>query len=169
MLIRRLLLLSGGAFCVILVAAYWTPTWADDESLLDANVTVTSTAEQSYGASIVASLHTFLPWRALGKPDSRAAWVCKRGRISIELEDTVTDCSSVSIWAARRGWGPLRFSVYVSPDGDNWICAGSARCVSGGYKRYDFSGDFAEVKYVRVKHGGSWWSAILLDAVKAAT
>ena len=160
--------LIGGAllFCFVLgVVQNAAPVHGDEESIT-AGVTVRAPVAESYGATIVASSRVLLRWRALGEPDGRGAWMLRGGRISIELEDMVTDCSDVSIWAAKRGWRSPRFTVYVSADGSNWTYIGGARCTSRRYVRYDFGGDFGEVKYIGVRRAGQW-SVLLLDAAWA--
>lgn len=155
--------------CVALVAEqYAVPVWAEDESLLDATVTVTSSSPESYGASVAASSGVFLQGSALGQPDSWGAWMHRRGWISIELEDTVMDCSHVSLWLAKIGRRDPGFKVYISTDGSNWTYIGNDRCTTGSYTQYDFSGDFNEVKYIKIKRNGSGrWSWLLIDAVRA--
>ncbi len=86
--------------------------------------------------------------------------------------DMVIGCNEVSIWAAKVGCGSPRFSVYVSADGANWTEVGSVSCSSSPwwplcYARYDFNGDFGDVKYVKVSRGGPLWSWLLLDAARA--
>ena len=147
------------------VVEYALPAYGSEESLT-ATATVTSPSAESYGASVAASSQVFLPWHALGKPDGWGAWMLRRGWVDIELEDVVTDCNEVSIWARRAGWGFPRFDVYVSADGSSWIDVGSGSCTSKGYTRYDFSGDFGDVEYVKVRRNGSGrWSMMMLDAV----
>jgi len=154
--------------CVIFAAGqHAVPTYAADEPI-DVTVTVTSSSPESYGESVAASSRVFLSWRALGEPDSQGAWMLQRGWISIKLEGTVANCSGISIWAARRGWRSLSFKVYASADGSAWKHIGGGKCTSRSYTRYDFSGAFGDVKYIKVKRNGSGrWSFMLLDAVWA--
>ena len=154
--------------CVIFAAGqYAVPTYASDEPI-DVTVTVTSSSPESYGVSVVDSSRVFLPWRALGEPDGSGAWMFQKGWIAIELEGMVTDGSNISIWAAKRGWKSPAFKVYASADGSTWKHIGGGKCTSGSYTRFDFSGAFGDVKYIKVKRNGPGrWSFILLDAVWA--
>ena len=164
---RKVLTIAGVLLlCVVFtVVNYAAPVYGDEDSL-PAEVTVTSPAAGSYGVEVVGSSRVLLPRRALSEPDGRGAWMLCRGWIDVELEDMVTDCSEVSIWAAKRGRRSLRFNVYVSADDSAWIHIGSGKCTSRSYARYDFSGDFGEVKYIKVKRNGlDRWSVMVLDAV----
>lgn len=146
---------------------YAAPVCGDEDSLL-AEVTIVSPVAESYGARVVASSHVFLRWFALGEPDRKGAWMLRRGWIDIELKDVVTDCNQVSVWVAKRGWRSPGFKVYVSADGSSWTKVESGSCTTGSYTRYEFGGDFGDVKYVKVKRNGAGrWSVMLLDAVMA--
>lgn len=156
--------------CVICGAMQYTaPAYSSDDSSDEVTVTATVGPSESYGARVVASSRwVFLPWRALGEPNGRGAWMFHRGWISIELENMVTDCSTISIWSAKRGRGAPYSSVYISSDGSTWTHIGGGKCTSTSYTRYDFSGAFGDVKYVKVKR--NWVaprSVLLLDAVMA--
>jgi len=159
--------------CILLLGVifaagqYAVPTYASDEPI-DVTVTVTSSSPESYGVSVADSSRVFLPWRALGEPDGRGAWMLQRGWVSIELESMVANCSDISIWAAKRGWRSPVFKVYASTDGSTWKHIGGGKCTTTGYTRFDFSGAFGDVKYIKVRRNASGrWSFMLLDAVWA--
>ena len=166
---RKVLTIVGVLLlCVVFTTVqYAAPVYGDEDSL-PADVTVTSPSAESYGASVAASSRVFLPQHAPGEPDGRGAWMLRRGWIDIELGDMVTGCNDISIWAAKGGWGFPSFNVHVSTDGSTWTYIGSGKCTSGNYAHYDFSGDFGDVRYIKVKRNGSGrWSVMLLDAVWA--
>ena len=143
------------------------PACADDTSL-GASVTVIPASQESYGERVVASSRILMRWRALGEPDGRGAWMLHQGWASIRLADTVTDCNTVSIWAAKIGFWSPKFKVYVSANGRRWTYIGSGKCTSQGYAQHDFTGTFGDVKYIQVRRiGSSRWSFMLLDAVRA--
>ena len=155
------------SFCLVFVLALdVVPVCGDGELPLEATVTVVEPCEESYGESITGSSGVFLPWYALDVPDNEGAWMFRHGWVSIRLEGLVTNCSDISIWAAKRGWRSPYFKVYASSDGGNWIYVGSGSCTSKEYTRYDFGGSFGDVEYIKVKLG-SRWSIMLLDAVWA--
>jgi len=165
---KFLFIISLWLLCVTLAAGQYAGLVYADDDAIDATVTVTSTSEESYGVGVVASSRVLLSRRALGEPDSRGALMFAKGWVSIELEGTVTDCSQVSIWLAKRGKGSPRFKVYTSSDGSSWTYIGGGKCTSQRYSRYDLGGDFGDVQYIKVKCNQSWrWSAISLDAVYA--
>ncbi|MBE9513771.1 MAG: hypothetical protein KAX25_05175 [Dehalococcoidia bacterium] len=140
----------------------------DGELPLDATVAVVEPGMGSYGESVVGSHRVVLPQHALDEPDSRGAWVFRRGWISLELEDVVTDCNRVGLWVRKIGWGFPAFRVYVSADGAVWTHVGSGTCRSRSYMQYDFNAAFGDVEYVKVERRGSGrWVALLLDAVWA--
>ena len=155
--------------CLILFTIqYAVPVSAGDESSVDTEVTVTSNGDQSYGDSVVASSRVLSSGRALGEPDKLGSYMFMRGWISIELEGIVVDCSNISVWLAKRGWQSSRFNVYISSDSINWAYVGGGTCKSRGYIRYDFSGAFNGIKYIKVERDRYWsWSIISLDAVWA--
>ena len=169
---KSVFVIASLLLCIVFAAVHYAvPAYGSDESLLTASVTVTPPVSESYGTRVSASSWVFLRRLTLGEPDSGGAWMLRRGRIGggigIELEDMVADCSKVSIWAAKRGRRAPSFKVYVSADGSHWTYIGSGKCTSTGYTRYDFSGDFGEVKYVGVKRDNKRFAVILLDAVMA--
>ena len=166
---RKGLLVTGIlSLCIVFGAVqYAVPVYGSEDSL-PAEATVTSPSAESYGASVAASSRVFLPQHAPGEPDGRGAWMLRRGWIDIELEDTVTGCTNISIWTVKRDWRSPSFKVYVSADGSTWTYIGGCKCTSTGYTRYDFSGIFGDVRYIKVRRNGSGrWSVMLLDAVRA--
>ena len=166
---RFIFIVSICLLCTILFTIqYMSSTATGDETSVDAEVTVTSNVNQSYGDSVFASSRVLLAERALGEPDNLGSYMFMQGWKSLELEGTVADCSNVSIWLSKRGWQSSRFKVYISSDGSNWAYIGGGTCKSSGYIRYDFNGVFGGVKYIKVERDQNWsWSMILLDAVWA--
>ena len=154
--------------CVFLIAGQPAVPVSAEEGDVDAEVTVTTTSGESYGADVIDSYRVFLSWWSLGVPDNRGAWILYKGWTIIKLESTVTDCEKISIWVAKWGrWSPL-FKVYVSSDGSSWQHIGNSKSRSADYTRYDFTGSFQDVKYVKVERTGSGrWSPFFLDAVYA--
>jgi hypothetical protein len=152
---------------VLAAGQYPAPARASDESSVDAEVSVVSSVAESYGAGVAASHRVLLPWRALGEPDASGAWLYSKGWISIELDGAVAGCAEISIWGSGVGWGASLFKVYASSDGSTWTRIGGGKCKSGSYVQYDFRGDFAGVRYIKVARSGSRWSVLLLDAVRA--
>jgi hypothetical protein len=165
---KKILIIAGTlSLCVVFAAVqYAAPVYGDDS--LPAEVTIVSPSAESYGARVIVSSQVFLRWFALGEPDVEGARMLRKGWVDIELEDRVTDCSEVSIWARKAGWGVASFTVYISADGNTWTHIGGGKCTSTSYSQYDFSGDFGDVKYIKVKRNG-WgrWSVMMLDAVMA--
>ena len=152
---------------IITMALPALPASASDDSI-DAVVTVNSSVNESYGAAVTAAHYVWPTWRALGEPDKRAALIFRRGWIIIELENTITDCQDISIWAARVGWKSPHFKVYASSDGINWDYVGNGKCKSRRYTRFDFSGTYGDVRYIKVERNQAWsWSTMALDAVWA--
>ena len=152
-------------FGIILVVGQYSLVYATDDSI-DVTVTVTEPANESYGANVIGSDQVWLPWRALGEPDRRGALIFRRGWVTIELENTVVDSTRVSIWAARWGWKPPHFKVYASADGSDWQYIGNGKCQSVRYTRFDFNGNFGDVRYIKVERNQMWaWSTMALDAV----
>ena len=141
---------------------------AADESGMDVAVTVV-TDGCSYGSSIVSSSRVLLAWRAIGEPDGRGAWLLRRGEIVIELEQPVSDLSSVSVWAARLGHGAARLYVYASPDGEHWTYLGRLKLKSAEYAEHRLDGDLGEAAYLKLRSGSSRWSIVRVDAVLGET
>jgi hypothetical protein len=154
-------IISGGLVGAVPVVA------EGEESSVDAEVNVIDGSEAVFGGNISAYRNVLFPTRVLGKPDLFTAWLYYRGWINIELTETVPDCTSVSIWAGYFGWSKVYFQVYTSPDGYTWKLAGNIRSNSPGIKLYELSGDYGNVRYIRVKLVGSRWALGLLDAVSA--
>ncbi len=110
--------------------------------------------------------------KALGEPNNRGALMFLNATIAIELEETIPECENVSVWVRRVAVRPPTFEVDVSSDGTNWTTIGDATCHSWGWQRFDFtndSGDWEDVKYIKIAKPGSWHKPKLmgLDAVYA--
>ena len=142
---------------------------AADESGINADVTVVTNG-CSYGGSILSSSRVLFASRAVGEPDGRGAWLLRKGEIVIELEQPVSDISSVSVWAARLGHGAAaRLYVYASPDGEHWTYLGHLKLKSAGYTEHRLAGDLGEAAYLKLRSGSSRWSIVLVDAVLGET
>lgn len=150
---------------ILLLAA--APAMAADEADVGAAVEVLPGENYSYGYWVTDSRHAFLSWWALGEPDNRGATLLRNSRISIGLEDKVTDTGTISIWASNSGWWSSRINVYTSASGRWWRRIGSRQVWSAVFTRYDFTGRFGNVKYIRVELSGGGFSTIRLDAVGA--
>jgi len=143
------------------------PVMAGDETATEAEVEVLPGADLSYGARVVKSRFTLLSRRALGEPDGRGASILWKGWVVIKLESRIPDANKISIWAGRLGWSSVSMKIYASADGRRWRKVGSARVRSTHFQRYDFSGRFGEVRYIKVVWSGGRWSWLRLDAVGA--
>ena len=154
--------------CLLLTVtqpALWVT--ADDDTSVDAEVTVVEASEGSYGAWVVWSRSVRSPRMALGEPDRYSAVFYRYGWMTIRLDDTMEDCTTLNIWAGNFGWGYSRLSVYYSADGRNWKYAGNIQ--PGGFMPvlYTLNGDYGDVGYIKVNRYGSFWSYGMLDAVGA--
>ncbi len=143
-------------------------TWKDYTRSAKQIVTVLPPGpEESYGERVAARHRVILPWLALHAPDHRGALMLRRGWISIELNDTIRDCSEVDVWMMSPGWFTKpRFKVFVSSNGHDWAFIGAHRA-KRGYRQYRFTGDFGDVRYIKVVRDRKP-ALILLDAVRAA-
>ncbi len=166
---KKLALIVGTFLvCALLIAGQPAVPVSAEEGDVEAEVTVSVPVKESYGASIADSSRVVLLRRALEEPDGQGALMLRQGWVSIELDGVVKDCQVISVWLAKRGWRSPRFSVYASSDGNNWTYIGDGECTSKNYERYDFSGAFGDVKYIRIERNLLWsWSIMLLDAVYA--
>ncbi|MDY6916369.1 MAG: hypothetical protein SVP26_00225 [Chloroflexota bacterium] len=150
------------------IAGYVAPVFVADASTdVEAGVTVSSEAVESYGAEVAEADRCVFAWFATGEPDGWSAALLHRGWIGIKLEETLTGCGEVAVWVAKAGWGSPRFDVYVSADGERWVRVGRGKCTSREPIMYRFSGDFGDVAYVGVKRYGPALALLLLDAVWA--
>ena len=124
---------------------------------------------ESYGDSIYFKSNVLFAQRALGEPDNRGALMRRNAKIAIELDETIPECTNVSVWVRRVACRPPSFDVGVSSDGVNWTPIGSETCYSWQWTRYDFTGDWDNVKYIGIrKPGGPWRPKLMgLDAVYA--
>lgn len=164
---KRLFLVGALVICLAFAALLLDTPAQGVEVPLPVAVTVVSPTDESYGASVYAADRCGNPSSALGKPDGRGAALWSGGSVTIELERTISDCETVSIWAAKGGLGSGKFRVYVSEDAGKWTELGG-RTATPRYKTYDFGRiQKDEVRYIRVEHNGSWFAVVLLDAALA--
>ena len=152
---------------VLAAGLYPAPACASDESSVDAGVTVVSPTGESYGAGVAASHRVLLPWRALREPDASGAWLYSKGWISIELNTLVRNAEMVSIWGANVGWRHSNVKVYISNDGSHWKKIANLKIKNAGYQRFDITGSFGDVRYIKAERNGTTLSFLLLDAVWA--
>lgn len=157
-------LLTGALLSLLLPAI---PVSAGDESSVDAEVEVLPEGGMSYGASVQGFHRTLFARWALGGPDDRGALILMNGWVSIKLENTVSDAGIVSVWVANHGWHNSQMRVYVSADGRKWKQAGNEKVTTADFQRYDFTGSFGEVRYIKVSRSGGRWSFLSLDAAGA--
>jgi hypothetical protein len=153
----------AGLLLVLLVSG--APVKAEDETDVDAEVEVLPGEGISYGSEVVGLRSVLLARWALGEPDGWGAFIFRNGWLSIELEDNVSDADMISVWASNRGWWPSRMKIYVSANGKKWKQVGNEKVTPPGFHRYDFTGSFGDVKYIRINRSGWPWSWLLLDAV----
>jgi hypothetical protein len=140
---------------------------AEDESSMEAQVEVVSGTEGSYGGSVAGMWNTFFGFWALHEPDYYPTYIFHRGWISIRLEDSVKNTDTISIWAGNGGRPYSRVRVYVSKNGRRWTQVDNIRLTHWGITEYDTTGNFGDVKYIKVEHKGGRWSYVRLDAVWA--
>ena len=105
---------------------------------------------ESYGESVRYETNVWRSNRALDAPDNIGAFMYRNSEIAIELDDTIQECEKVSVWVRRFAFIPSSFDVAVSSDGENWTTVGSETCYSFRWTRYDFTGDWGNVKYIRI-------------------
>ena len=105
---------------------------------------------ESYGESVRYETNVWQSNRTLDEPNNRGAYMYRDSEIAIELEDTIPECEKVSVWVRRFAFIPPSFDVAVSSDGENWTTIGSETCYSFRWTRYDFTGDWGNVKYIRI-------------------
>ncbi len=145
-------------------------TLAASQSSTTATVVVLPQGSFSYGKFVADSEDTFMPFWSLGEPDGRGAWIFHNGWISIGLSGVINSTSVISIRADSQGWHNSHIKVYVSADGKKWKPAGNVNDMTDrgdSFRRYDFNGNFGNIKYIRVNRGGGQWSFLRLDAVYA--
>jgi hypothetical protein len=140
---------------------------AEDESSVDASVTVNESIEVSYGASVIAFNDVLWPRLALGKPDHLGTFVYRNGWMEIKLEKTIAGCVSINIWAANLGWQKSQFTIYISDTGKKWGKAGTINVNRSVLNQYNLTGNFGNVGYLKLNRNGSRWSIGIIDAVGA--
>ena len=143
--------------------------WADYTRSVKKAVTVVSSSVESYGESVYRKKNVRLAWRALGEQDNSGAVLLRKARIAIELEEVVPGCKDVSVLVRKLGFWPASFDIYVSSDGNSWEKIGSENCIFPQWMQYDFSGEFGDVQYIKIKKPGTWRKPKFmgLDAVYA--
>ena len=141
--------------------------FADDESSVEATVEVNGGAGEVYGDRVMSSRQVLLPRLALKEPDNRSAFMLGKAWEIIKLEETVNDAGLISIWAAANGLGASHLKVYVSKNGSRWTKADKFKVRSASFRRYDISGSFGKVRYIKIERSGSALALIRLDAVAA--
>ena len=158
-----------GIITVLMVISpvFGIPVIADDETSVEAEVEVLPVSNISYGVKVIESPNTFFPYWSLGEPDDWGSLIFRNGWLSIELEDTIRDTETISIWAANSGWQSSKIRIYVSSDGHKWKPVGVERVAAHEFTKYEFPGSFGEVRYIRINRSGSHWSFIFLDSVCA--
>ena len=140
---------------------------ASDESSVNADVTVVSPANESYGALVIDARETLLAWLALGAPDYLFATVFRNGGMEIELEAAVPDAAVISIWGSNVGFQHSNVKVSVSENEKRWQKIASLKIQSVENRRYDIYGSFGNVRYIKVERSGTPFSFLMLDAVRA--
>ena len=146
--IRRItLMILGVAFLLFITWGNVQAARADDTSV-GASVTITGEAAESYGGSVVTAESVLFPHHTLGEPDNRGAYLYREASLVIELENPVSSCDTLSVWAARRSFWSPEFTVYISADYASWQEVGTVKCSSVRYTRFDFTGSYGEVRYV---------------------
>ena len=120
-----------------------------NEVSLTASVTVKASTIESYASKIVRSSKVTDPGNAIGAPDLAMATMRFAGSIELELNASVPACSTVSLWVSANSL-PLTLEIYISQNGKKWIYAGACSLTQTAYSRYDISGRFGDVRYVKV-------------------
>ena len=146
-----------------------TSTNKNGYSAVLAVLTAEEESIESYGDSIDYKKNVILAWRALGEPNNRGALMRRDAKIAIELEETIQDCTKVSVWVRKVAVRAPSFKVGVSSNGVDWTEIGSETCTSCGWTRYDFTGNWADVNYIGISKPGTPRKPKLmgLDAVRA--
>ena len=138
-----------------------------EEAEFEARVVVLPGGEYSYGTAVIGSKYTLFPSQALGQPDNQSATIMFKGSITIQLGTTISGTDTVSIWATGGGLQSSSMYIYISETGKKWTLIGSQEIVSGEISRFDFTGSFGNVGYIRIERGGWALSWLNLDAVGA--
>jgi hypothetical protein len=153
---------------MLVIVIYDRPVAATDaETKTGASVEVLPGEDFTWGARVVTSRSVMFPGWALGEPDNRCAFMVVNGWISLEMENTVGDAAVLTVWAASRGWQPSNIKIFFSPDGRQWKLAGVEKARSSRIARYDITGNFGKIRYIKIDRNGGRWSWLLLDAVGA--
>ncbi len=152
---------------VILASLFSCPPALAEEASTDAEVQVLPEENYSYGFRVADASNVVLPHKALHAPDSESASVFLNGWMEIKIKDKVVKPEKISIWAAKIGWQRANVKVYVSDDGRKWKQAGQITVSNPQLMKYDFSGSFGNVNYIKVVRSGGMFSWLLLDAVGA--
>lgn len=156
--------LVAGILLVIVLCT--VPVNASTSTSTQASVEVLPSGNSSCGYEIVNLRSVIFPRQALHQADDIGAIMLRNGRIDIMLENTVAAADTVSVHAASIGWPHSNMKVYISADGEDWDYIANEKVDLPQYTEYVFSGDFGDVRYIRITHSGGI-TILLLDAVCA--
>jgi hypothetical protein len=154
--------LVAGLLLVIVLCTL--PVNASTSTSTQASVEVLPSGNTSCGYEIVNLRSVIFPRQALHQADDIGAIMLRNGRIDIKLGKTVAAADTVSVWAANVGWPHSTMKVYLSADGKAWDYIANEKISALNFNKYDFSGDFGDVRYIRIIHSGGI-TILLLDAV----
>ncbi|MHC1576622.1 MAG: hypothetical protein ACXQTE_04645, partial [Methanosarcinaceae archaeon] len=123
---------------------------------------------EGYGVDVIGGDGVTDDQLALGAPDDAGADVGIHGFITIEFADTVKGCGDVNVrLKSGAGGPPVVFMAYVSPNGDDWTYIVGADLVPSTFEEYSVSGDYGDVKYLKIEQIGNWPTELILDSVYA--
>ena len=122
---------------------------------------------ESCGDSVLFKTRVAIATRALGEPDNVGALMRRNSVIAIELNDAIPNCAEVTVRARRVAALKPHFDVSVSSDGVNWTEIGGATCNCWLWKDYKFTGNWENVKYIKIAKPAPQPRLMGLDAVCA--
>ena len=93
--------------------------------------------------------------RAFDGPNRKGAHMFRNSSIAIPLKETIPECEKVSVWVRRAGLHLPTFEVFVSSDGKDWTLIGTETCTSPKWTRFDFTGNWDDVKYIEILKDGT--------------
>ena len=141
-----------------------SPVFAEEAST-EAEVQVLPQDNTLYGYKVIDSENTIQAHNALLAPDENGTIIITNGWIEIQFEEKVTTSNKISVWAANIGWHHSMMKVYISEDGNKWKLIANQKVEIDKYQRFDFIGNFKNVKYIKINREGGILSLLLLDAV----